>query len=424
MVTCETGIASVQQAIKDIAEGKFVIVIDEASRENEGDLILAGEKVSAEKMAFLLSHTTGIVCASVTQERAKRLDLPAMVQENQCAFKTAFTVSVDAGAGITTGVSAADRAKTVQLLADPASTPASFVRPGHVFPLVSQPGGVIQRPGHTEASMDLMRLAGMQPCGIFAELVNADHSMMRQQQIWDFAEQQGLTVITVDDLITYRLTFDSLVSHISSARLPTKYGEFSIHVYESVIDGTQHFALVKGNIHAQEAVPVRVHSECLTGDILGSCRCDCGAQLDMAIRYIAEQGLGVVVYLRGQEGRGIGFGHKIRAYALQDLGYDTVDANLQLGFPIDAREYGMAAQILKDLQLTSVRLITHNPKKFFGLQRLGIQILDRIILPVSISAENEGYLRTKKERMGHWLDLPMFDESEEEYASIERISYR
>lgn len=424
MVTCETGIASVQQAIKDIAEGKFVIVIDEASRENEGDLILAGEKVSAEKMAFLLSHTTGIVCASVTQERAKRLDLPAMVQENQCAFKTAFTVSVDAGVGITTGVSAADRAKTVQLLADPASTPASFVRPGHVFPLVSQPGGVIQRPGHTEASMDLMRLAGMQPCGIFAELVNADHSMMRQQQIWDFAEQQGLTVITVDDLITYRLTFDSLVSRVSSARLPTKYGEFSIHVYESVIDGTQHFALVKGNIHAQEAVPVRVHSECLTGDILGSCRCDCGAQLDMAIRYIAEQGLGVVVYLRGQEGRGIGFGHKIRAYALQDLGYDTVDANLQLGFPIDAREYGMAAQILKDLQLTSVRLITHNPKKFFGLQRLGIQILDRIILPVSISAENEGYLRTKKERMGHWLDLPMLDESEEEYASIERISYR
>ncbi|QYC72914.1 bifunctional 3,4-dihydroxy-2-butanone-4-phosphate synthase/GTP cyclohydrolase II [Chlamydia suis] len=424
MVTCETGIASVQQAIKDIAEGKFVIVIDEASRENEGDLILAGEKVSAEKMAFLLSHTTGIVCASVTQERAKRLDLPAMVQENQCAFKTAFTVSVDAGVGITTGVSAADRAKTVQLLSDPASTPASFVRPGHVFPLVSQPGGVIQRPGHTEASMDLMRLAGMQPCGIFAELVNADHSMMRQQQIWDFAEQQGLTVITVDDLITYRLTFDSLVSHVSSARLPTKYGEFSIHVYESVIDGTQHFALVKGNIHAQEAVPVRVHSECLTGDILGSCRCDCGAQLDMAIRYIAEQGLGVVVYLRGQEGRGIGFGHKIRAYALQDLGYDTVDANLQLGFPIDAREYGMAAQILKDLQLTSVRLITHNPKKFFGLQRLGIQILDRIILPVSISAENEGYLRTKKERMGHWLDLPMLDESEEEYASIERISYR
>lgn len=424
MVTCETGIASVQQAIKDIAEGKFVIVIDEASRENEGDLILAGEKVSAEKMAFLLSHTTGIVCASVTRERAKRLDLPAMVQENQCAFKTAFTVSVDAGAGITTGVSAADRAKTVQLLADPASTPASFVRPGHVFPLVSQPGGVIQRPGHTEASMDLMRLAGMQPCGIFAELVNADHSMMRQQQIWAFAEQQGLTVITVDDLITYRLTFDSLVSHVSSARLPTKYGEFSIHVYESVIDGTQHFALVKGDIHAQEAVPVRVHSECLTGDILGSCRCDCGAQLDMAMRYIAEQGLGVIVYLRGQEGRGIGFGHKIRAYALQDLGYDTVDANLQLGFPIDAREYGMAAQILKDLQLTSVRLITHNPKKFFGLQRLGIQILDRIILPVSISAENEGYLRTKKERMGHWLDLPMFDESEEEYASIERISYR
>ncbi|MEB2681549.1 MULTISPECIES: bifunctional 3,4-dihydroxy-2-butanone-4-phosphate synthase/GTP cyclohydrolase II [Chlamydia] len=424
MVTCETGIASVQQAIKDIAEGKFVIVIDEVSRENEGDLILAGEKVSAEKMAFLLSHTTGIVCASVTHERAKRLDLPAMVQENQGAFKTAFTVSVDAGFGITTGVSAADRAKTVQLLSDPASTPASFVRPGHVFPLVSQPGGVVQRPGHTEASMDLMQLAGMQPCGIFAELVNADHSMMRQQQIWAFAEQRGLTVITVDDLITYRLTFDSLVSHISSARLPTKYGEFSIHVYESVIDGTQHFALVKGNIHAQEAVPVRVHSECLTGDILGSCRCDCGAQLDMAIRYIAEQGLGVIVYLRGQEGRGIGFGHKIRAYALQDLGYDTVDANLQLGFPIDAREYGMAAQILKDLQLTSVRLITHNPKKFFELQRLGIQILDRIILPVSISAENEGYLRTKKERMGHWLDLPIFDESEEEYASIERLSYR
>lgn len=424
MFTCEAGIASVQQAIKDVAEGKFVIVIDAASRENEGDLILAGEKVSTEKMSFLLSHTTGIVCASLSREQAKSLDLPAMVQDNQCAFKTAFTVSVDASSGVTTGVSASDRTRTVQLLADPAATAESFVRPGHVFPLISQPGGVVQRPGHTEAAMDLMRLAGMQPCGIFAELVNPDHSMMRQQQVLAFAEQHDLTVITVDDLITYRYTYDSLVTKISSARLPTKYGDFSIHVYESIIDGTQHFALVKGDIHEQEDVPVRVHSECLTGDILGSCRCDCGAQLDMAMRYIAEEGLGVIVYLRGQEGRGIGFGHKIRAYALQDLGYDTVDANLQLGFPIDAREYGMAAQVLKDLQLTSVRLITHNPRKFFELQRLGIHVLDRIILPVSISTENEGYLRTKKERMGHWLDLPVLDDVEEEYETVERMSCR
>jgi GTP cyclohydrolase II/3,4-dihydroxy-2-butanone 4-phosphate synthase len=422
MVTCEAGIASVQQAIKDIADGNFVIVIDRESRENEGDLILAGEKVSAEKMAFLLSHTTGIVCASVTREQARVLDLPAMVQENQCAFKTAFTVSVDASSGITTGVSAADRTRTVQLLSDPTSISQSFVRPGHVFPLVSQPGGVVKRPGHTEASMDLMRLAGMYPCGIFAELVNADHSMMRQQQILDFAEQHGFTVITVDDLITYRWTFDSLVEHVSSARIPTKYGEFFIHVYKSIIDGTEHFALVKGDIREQESVPVRVHSECLTGDVLGSCRCDCGAQLDMAMRYIAEQGLGVIVYLRGQEGRGIGFGHKIQAYALQDLGYDTVEANLQLGFPIDAREYGVAAQILKDLRLTSVRLITHNPKKFFELQRLGIHILDRIVLPVIVSSENERYLRTKKDRMGHWLNFPVLNESEDEYETVERTS--
>ena len=359
----------------------------------------------------------------MTQEQAKILDLPVMVQDNRCPFRTPFTVSVDASSGITTGVSAADRTKTVQLLADRMSTPESFVRPGHVFPLVSQPGGVVQRPGHTEASVDLMRLAGVQLCGVFAELVNPDYSMMRQQQILAFAKQHDITVITVDDLITYRLTYDSLITKFSSARLPTRYGEFSIHVYESVIDGMQHFALVRGDVRGKEGVPVRVHSECLTGDILGSCRCDCGAQLDMALRYIAEQDLGILVYLRGQEGRGIGFGHKIQAYALQDLGYDTVDANLQLGFPADAREYGMAAQILKDFQLTSVRLITHNPAKFFELQRLGIKILDRVVLPVSISAENGGYLRTKKERMGHWLDLPALDDSEEEYdEAVERVS--
>ncbi|EPP34425.1 GTP cyclohydrolase II [Chlamydia ibidis] len=400
-----SGFVSIGQAVADISQGKFVIVVDEASREDEGDLILAGEKISVEKMSFLLRHTTGIVCAALEPERLEALQLPPMVKQNRCPFRTAFTVSIDAAKGVTTGVSAADRTRVVELLADPRSTAEDFVQPGHFFPLASAPGGVLKRAGHTESAMDLMRLAGMQPCGVLAELVNEDHSMMRLPEILQFAKLHGISVISVTDLIAYRMLSDRLVNRVSSARLPTDYGEFSIHVYESVLDGMQHIALVKGDVFGKQNVLVRVHSECLTGDIMSSIRCDCGHQLRSAMKYIALEGEGVIVYLRGQEGRGIGLGHKVRAYALQDFGYDTVDANLKIGFPVDSREYGIGAQILVDLGLTTIKLITHNPNKYFGLQGFGLEVVDRVALPVKVSPENKAYLRTKKERMGHWIDL-------------------
>lgn len=400
----------VEKAIADIAEGKFVIVVDETSRENEGDLIIAGEKMTVEKMTFLLKYTTGIICASLDSERIKQLDLPPMVKDNRCRYRTAFTVSVDAAKGITTGVSAADRTRVVELLSDPNSVPGDFVRPGHFFPLMATPGGVLKRAGHTEAALDLMRLANMQPCGVLSELVNEDHTMMRLPQIIEFAMQHKLSIISTSDLVAYRMLSERLVVPISSARLPTEYGDFTIHVYESVLDGIQHIALVKGDVRGKENVLVRVHSECLTGDILGSVRCDCGYQLHSAMEYIGLEGEGVLVYLRGQEGRGIGLGHKVRAYALQDRGYDTVDANLEIGFPIDSREYGIGAQILVDLGLTKIKLITHNPHKYFGLQGYGLEIVDRIALPINLSEENECYLRTKKERMGHWIDFPSYKE--------------
>lgn len=400
------GVASVEQAIADVAAGKFVIVVDESSREDEGDLIIAGEKISVEQMTFLLNHTTGIVCASLPEERLKALELPQMARENRCTFQTAFTISVDAAQGISTGVSAADRTRTVRLLADPSSKPRDFATPGHFFPLMSVPGGVLKRAGHTEAALDLMLLAGMQPCGVLAELVNSDQSMMRLPDIIKFAQQHSLTIISVADLITYRMQTERLVSLISSARLPTKFGEFTIHVYESLIDKVQHIALVKGNVRDKQNVLVRVHSECLTGDVLFSSRCDCGYQLQAAMEYIARHGEGVIVYLQGQEGRGIGLAHKVRAYALQDCGYDTVDANLALGVPVDSREYGIGAQILVDLGLTTIKLITHNPQKYYGLQGFGLQIIDRVALPIVVLEENKHYLRTKKERMGHWMELP------------------
>lgn len=399
------GLDTVKQAIADIAEGKFVIVVDEASREDEGDLIIAGEDLSVEKMAFLLKYTTGIVCASLEQDRLQALRLPPMVRDNRCPFRTAFTVSVDAAKDITTGVSAADRTKTALLLASPSSQPCDFVSPGHFFPLMSAPGGVLKRAGHTEAAMDLAKLAGKHPCGILAELVNEDQSMMRLPDILTFAKTHGLTVISVADLIAYRHSLERLVVRVSSAKLPTKYGEFAIHVYEAY-DGVQHIALVKGEVSGEQDVLVRVHSECLTGDIFGSCRCDCGNQLQAAMEYIAKAGKGVVVYLRGQEGRGIGLAYKVRAYALQDSGLDTVDANLQMGLPVDSREYGIGAQILVDLGLTTIRLLTHNPKKYFGLQGFGLSITDRVPLPIAVKEENLQYLRTKKERMGHWIDFP------------------
>ncbi|ANG65960.1 bifunctional 3,4-dihydroxy-2-butanone-4-phosphate synthase/GTP cyclohydrolase II [Chlamydia gallinacea] len=396
---------SIEQALEDIAKGKFVIVVDEVDRENEGDLVIAGEKITVEKMTFLLQHTTGIVCASLDSHRLQQLDIP-VISDNQCHYNTPFTLSVDAAQGITTGVSAADRTRTVELLSNPCSRPEDFVRPGHFFPLVSAPGGVLKRAGHTEAALDLMRLAHMQPCGVLAELVNEDHTMMRLPQILEFAKKHSLSVISITDLIAHRMLSEKLINHVSSARLPTEYGEFDIHVYESVLDGVQHIALVKGDVRGKQDVLVRVHSECLTGDILGSSRCDCGKQLQLAMEFISLEGQGVIVYLRGQEGRGIGLGHKVRAYALQDRGYDTVDANLELGFPIDSRDYGIGAQILFDLGLTTIRLITHNPHKYYGLQGFGLKIVDRIALPIHMSEDNAYYLRTKKERLGHWLDFP------------------
>ncbi|WP_038500865.1 bifunctional 3,4-dihydroxy-2-butanone-4-phosphate synthase/GTP cyclohydrolase II [Chlamydia avium] len=397
---------SIEQALEDIAEGKFVIVVDEADRENEGDLVIAGEKITVEKMTFLLQHTTGIVCAALDNDRLQQLDIP-LISNNQCRYNTPFTLSVDAARGITTGVSAADRTRTVELLSSPHSRPEDFVRPGHFFPLASASGGVLKRAGHTEAALDLMRLSHMQPCGVLAELVNEDHTMMRLPQILEFARKHNFSVISVADLIAYRMLSERLIKLVSSARLPTEYGEFNIHVYESILDGVQHIALVKGDIRGKQDVLVRVHSECLTGDILGSSRCDCGKQLKLAMEFISREEQGVIVYLRGQEGRGIGLGHKVRAYALQDCGYDTVDANLELGFPVDSREYGVGAQILFDLGLTTIRLITHNPHKYYGLQGFGLKIVDRIALPIHMSEDNECYLRTKKERLGHWLDVPL-----------------
>lgn len=395
----------VQQAIREIAQGKFVIVIDEESRENEGDLIFAGEAVTLEKMAFILNHTTGILCAALPAERLQHLNLFPMVQDNRCPFRTAFSVSVDAAQGVTTGVSAADRMRVVQLLASPDSCADDFIRPGHFFPLAATKGGVLKRAGHTEAALDLVTLAGMQPCGVLAELVNPDHSMMRSPGILNFGAQYGITVISVADLIAYRMATESLIQRVSSSLLSTQYGKFTIHIYESLVDGTQHIALVKGEVEQKEDVPVRLHSECSTGDIFFSTRCDCGYQLEAAMKYIEEQGHGIILYLRDHEGRGIGLANKIRAYAEQDQGCDTVDANLRIGCPVDARNYGLGAQILAELGVVSIQLITNNPSKYQSLKNSGVNIAGRIAFPVFMSEDNRTYLQTKQQRLGHWLNF-------------------
>lgn len=404
--------AKVQQAIQDIAQGKFVIVVDEESRENEGDLIFAGEFVSVEKVAFVLNHTTGILCAALSSERLNQLNLSPMVQENQCPFRTAFSVTVDAAQGVTTGVSAADRAKVIQLLSSPTSCPRDFVRPGHFFPLEAMEGGVLKRAGHTEAALDLVTLAGVQPCGVLAELVNKDHSMMRLPEILAFSQKYNITMISVADLIEYRMQTESLIQNIASAWLPTRYGKFKIYVYESLVNKIQHIALVKGDVRLKKEVPVRLHSECSTGDIFFSMRCDCGAQLEAAMKYIQEQDSGILLYLRDHEGRGIGLANKIRAYAEQDLGFDTVEANLRIGCPIDARNYGVGAQILADLGVASIQLITNNPEKYQSLKDLGVQIVKRISFPICVSEDNYFYLKTKQQRLGHWMD----------FSCVEKIS--
>ncbi|CAM8941553.1 unnamed protein product [Rhodiola kirilowii] len=397
------GFASVPEAIEDIRQGKMVIVVDDEDRENEGDLIMAASMATPEAMAFVLRHGTGIVCVSMRGEDLERLQLPQMInqKDNEEKLTTAFTVSVDAKHGTTTGVSARDRATTILALASKDSKPEDFNRPGHVFPLRYREGGVLKRAGHTEASLDLAVLAGLDPVAVLCEVVDDDGSMARLPRLRRFAEQEDLKIISIADLIRYRRKRAKLVERSSAARLPTMWGPFTSYCYRSIIDGIEHIAMVKGEIGDGKDVLVRVHSECLTGDIFGSARCDCGNQLALAMQQIEEAGRGVLVYLRGHEGRGIGLGHKLRAYNLQDDGRDTVEANEELGLPVDSREYGIGAQILRDLGVRTMKLMTNNPAKYIGLKGYGLAVSGRVPLISLITKDNKKYLETKRSKMGH-----------------------
>jgi 3,4-dihydroxy 2-butanone 4-phosphate synthase/GTP cyclohydrolase II len=395
----------IENAIAAVGRGELVIVVDDADRENEGDLIMAAEAMTPETMAFMIRHTSGVICMPVEGTRLDELRLPLMVADNTESQRTAFTVSVDARTGTSTGISAADRSTTVHALLDPETRPEDLARPGHIFPLRYRDGGVLKRAGHTEAAVDLARLAGMRPAGVLAEVVNDDGTMARMPELEAFAAEHGLLLISIADLIRYRRHQEKLVRRVSEARIPTAHGDFTGYVFESLLDGTEHMAFVRGEVAGADDVLVRVHSECLTGDVFGSMRCDCGLQLDAAMQLIAEAGAGVVVYLRGHEGRGIGLGHKIRAYTLQDQGRDTVEANVELGFPADSREYGIGSQILVDLGVTTMRIMTNNPAKYGGLEGYGLEIVERVPLHVLPNSENIRYLRTKQEKMGHLLDI-------------------
>ncbi len=395
----------IENAIAAIGRGEIVIVVDDEDRENEGDLIMAADKITPEAMSFFVRYTSGVICMPMMGERLDELQLPLMVSNNTESQRTAFTVSVDAALETTTGISAADRAATVKKLIDPASRPTDFARPGHIFPLRYREGGVLKRAGHTEAAVDLSRLAGLSESGVLAEVVNDDGTMARMPQLEVFAAEHGLQIISIADLIRFRRHREKLVRRVSDARIPTKHGEFTAYVFESLLDGVEHMAFVRGDVSGHENVLVRVHSECLTGDVFGSMRCDCGLQLDGALAQIAAEGRGVVVYLRGHEGRGIGLGHKLRAYTLQDQGRDTVQANEELGFPNDSREYGIGSQILVDLGITTMRVMTNNPAKYGGLEGFGLEIVERVPLSIAPNSENIAYLRTKQEKMGHLLGL-------------------
>jgi 3,4-dihydroxy 2-butanone 4-phosphate synthase / GTP cyclohydrolase II len=393
----------VEEAIEEIRAGRMVIVVDDADRENEGDLICAAEKVTPAHITFMVRYCSGIICVPLEGERLEELHLPLMAPDNSEAMGTAFTISVDARNGTTTGISAADRAATIGTLIDPATRPSDLARPGHIFPLRYTPGGVLRRAGHTEASVDLARLAGLYPAGVLCEVVNEDGTMARLEDLERFAKHHGLVIITIADLIAYRRRWEKLVRRMTEARIPTPHGEFEAVAFESH-DGRTHVALVMGRPGGKESVLVRVHSECFTGDVLGSIRCDCGNQLQDALRMIAAEGEGVLVYIRGHEGRGIGLRHKLEAYALQDHGLDTVEANVELGFTPDSRDYGVGAQILVDLGISTMRLLTNNPTKRAGLEGYGLEIVDRVPLETSPNPENLHYLRTKKEKLGHLLE--------------------
>ncbi|MEU1699679.1 bifunctional 3,4-dihydroxy-2-butanone-4-phosphate synthase/GTP cyclohydrolase II [Streptomyces pseudogriseolus] len=401
----------VEQAIADIAAGRPVVVVDDENRENEGDLIVAAEKVTEEIVAFMMTECRGMICAPMTGEELDRLGIPQMVAQNTESMRTAFTVTVDASAahGVTTGISASDRATTLRLLAGGTAGPDDFVRPGHIFPLRARPGGVLERDGHTEAAVDLARLAGLRPAGAIVEIAGEDGRMLRLPELVPFAHKHGLSIISIEDLIAYRRGSEPTVRREAEVRLPTAHGTFTAYGFRSTADGVEHVALVHGDLGDGADVLVRMHSECLTGDVFGSQRCDCGPQLDASLDRIQQEGRGVVVYLRGHEGRGIGLMSKLRAYELQERGRDTLDANLELGLPADARDYAAGAQILADLGVRSVRLMTNNPDKSDALARHGIDVLRREPMPVTASEHNLRYLRTKRDRMGHdlpWLDTP------------------
>ncbi|MBQ0829644.1 bifunctional 3,4-dihydroxy-2-butanone-4-phosphate synthase/GTP cyclohydrolase II [Streptomyces tagetis] len=399
----------IEQAIADIAAGRPVVVVDDEDRENEGDLVIAAEKATEEIVAFMMSECRGLICAPMEGEELDRLRLPQMVEDNTESMRTAFTVSVDASAahGVTTGISADDRATTLRLLAGGTARPDDLVRPGHVFPLRARPGGVLARNGHTEAAVDLARLAGLRPAGAIVEIAGEDGRMLRLPELVPFARKHGLTIISIEDLVAYRRAADPTVRREAEVSLPTRHGVFTAYGYRSTVDGVEHVALVHGDLGDGRDVLVRLHSECLTGDVFGSQRCDCGPQLDASLDRVQTEGRGVVVYLRGHEGRGIGLMSKLRAYELQERGRDTLDANLELGLPADARDYGAGAQILRDLGVRAVRLLTNNPDKAAALTRYGIEVTDREPMPIQAGEHNLRYLRTKRDRMGH--DLPWLD---------------
>jgi len=393
---------SIENVIEDLRNGQMVIVVDDADRENEGDLIMAAEHATAEAINFMAKFGRGLICVPTTADRLQQLGVERMVVQNRETFKTDFQVSVDAAHGITTGISAGDRSRTIQVMANPTAVPEDLVQPGHVFPLRAKRGGVLQRAGHTEAAVDLVKLAGCRPIGVICEIMSEDGSMARLPELMDFAHRHGLKICTIEELIKYRRAREKLVERLEVVQLPTDYGDFDLHLYRSKVDGQHHLALVRGEVAGKKNVLVRVHSECLTGDVFGSKRCDCGPQLHQAMRQVAEEKQGVIVYMR-QEGRGIGLAPKIKAYKLQEQGLDTIEANRKLGFPMDLREYGLGAQILCDLGLKTIRLLTNNPKKIVGLEGYGLEIVEQVPIRIKPNPHNEKYLRVKREKLGHLI---------------------